>query len=253
MNFHVIIPARYASSRLPGKPLALIGDLSMIQRVYQQAVKSGATQVAVATDDNRIMEHVQGFGGKAVLTRDDHESGTDRVLEAAEKLSVRDEDVVVNLQGDEPFVPHQNITQVAALLERPDSVMSTLCTPIVDVDEVENPNVVKVIFSHNGKALYFSRAQIPYIRDAVSTGRAPDDLIYYRHIGLYGFKKSFLEGFSQLTSSYLEHTEKLEQLRVLENGYSIEIAVADITPPLGVDTPEDLIEANRLLDSFKDS
>lgn len=253
MNFHVIIPARYASTRLPGKPLAMIGELSMIQRVYQQAVKSGAKQVAVATDDSRIFQHVAGFGGKAVLTRDDHESGTDRVLEAADKLSIPKQDVVVNLQGDEPFVPHQNISQVAMLLERENSVMSTLCTPITEVSEVSNPNVVKVIFSQAGQAIYFSRAQIPYIRDAETTGTAPEDLVYYRHIGIYGFKKSFLDGFSKLNSSYLERTEKLEQLRVLENGYPIEIAVADITPPLGVDTPEDLIEANRLLESFKES
>ncbi|WP_144394316.1 3-deoxy-manno-octulosonate cytidylyltransferase [Pleionea sediminis] len=239
MDFHVIIPARFQSSRLPGKPLADIAGKSMIQRVYEQAKASGAQSVAIATDDKRIQEHVESFSGTVTLTRDDHESGTDRIREACEKLSLDDDAVVVNVQGDEPFIPPQTIRQVAKLLAKPDSVMSTLCVPIDEDSDIQNPNIVKVVKTLSNRAIYFSRSGIPFNRD----GQAFDGLPYFRHLGIYGFKFHFLKTFSDLPVSQLESCEKLEQLRALENGYPIEIEVAIESPPAGVDTEKDLLMA----------
>ncbi|MCO7225855.1 3-deoxy-manno-octulosonate cytidylyltransferase [Pleionea sp. CnH1-48] len=239
MTFHVIIPARYASSRLPGKPLAMIGDKPMIQWVYEQAQASGAQSVAVATDDQRVYDAVLDFGGVAVMTRDDHESGTDRIHEACQSLGLEESDIVVNVQGDEPFIPPEVISQVAQLMSAPDSVMATLCTPIESEEERTNPNAVKVVFSERGKALYFSRHAIPYDRDQ-SIDADKLNQHYFRHLGIYAYRRSFLQVFAQLKPSRLESIEKLEQLRVLENGFSIEIGVASEAPLAGVDTADDL-------------
>ncbi|NVJ51497.1 MAG: 3-deoxy-manno-octulosonate cytidylyltransferase [Gammaproteobacteria bacterium] len=246
-TFHVIIPARFASTRLPGKPLAKIGALTMIERVYRQAEKSGARSVCVATDDQKIVDEVQRFGGQVILTSAAHVSGTDRVYEAAQKLGLADTDIVVNLQGDEPFVPAENITQVADLVASSNHPMSTLCYPIEAAEDIENPNVVKVVKSAAGHALYFSRATIPYTRNP-EEGH-PD---YFRHIGIYGFNMAFLKQYAELSESSLEQAEKLEQLRVLENGFSIAIAVAQLEPPAGIDTPEDLVAANQLVEQLRE-
>ncbi|NVK86908.1 MAG: 3-deoxy-manno-octulosonate cytidylyltransferase [Gammaproteobacteria bacterium] len=246
-TFHVIIPARFASTRLPGKPLAKIGALTMIERVYRQAEKSGARSVCVATDDQKIVDEVQRFGGQVILTSAAHVSGTDRVYEAAQKLGLADTDIVVNLQGDEPFVPAENITQVADLVASSNHPMSTLCYPIEAAEDIENPNVVKVVKSAAGHALYFSRATIPYTRNP-EEGR-PD---FFRHIGIYGFNMAFLKQYAELSESSLEQAEKLEQLRVLENGFSIAIAVAQLEPPAGIDTPEDLVAANQLVEQLRE-
>ena len=236
MAFHVVIPARYQSSRLPGKPLKDIAGHSMIERVYRQAELSGAASVAIATDDQRIVDHVNLFGGQVVMTSSSHESGTDRIYEACSKMKLTDNDVIVNVQGDEPFIPPEVIRQTAELLESPDSKMATVCVPIVTEEQVHDPNTVKVVISHNNKAIYFSRSPIPFNRDSAVFSK----INYYRHIGIYGFKYHFLAAFSQLPPSNLEHIEKLEQLRVLESGHSIEIDVAIKTPPAGVDTADDL-------------
>ncbi len=241
MQFKVIIPARYQSSRLPGKPLAMINGMSMIERVYRQAELSGATKVAVATDDNRIQTHVEAFGGNVVMTSRDHESGTDRIFEACRLLDCQPDDIIVNVQGDEPFIPPDTISQVAELLHSSHSVMSTLCTPITSSEEVNNPNVVKTILNSKGQAIYFSRSAIPFNRDNVSFER----INYFRHLGIYGFKFHFLETFSKLPVSNLESIEKLEQLRALENGYAIEMATACSLPAMGVDTEDDLNQADQ--------
>lgn len=236
IRFHVIIPARYQSTRLPGKPLRDIHGKSMIQRVYEQATQSGAVSVTVATDDQRILDHVTGFGGQAVMTRADHESGTDRIHEACRLLNIDNEEFVINVQGDEPFIPSENILQVATLLQKEGAVMSTLCAPITEVDEYTNPNVVKVVMSVHGRAIYFSRASIPMDRDKAFDSSD----IAFRHLGIYGFKMDYLKRFASMPVASLEEIEKLEQLRALANGDPIEIALADKVPPAGVDTPEDL-------------
>ncbi len=239
IRFHVIIPARYQSTRLPGKPLRDIFGKSMIQRVYEQASQSGAVSVTVATDDQRIFDHVIGFGGNAVMTRADHESGTDRIFEASELLAIDNQELVINVQGDEPFIPSENILQVATLLQKEGAVMSTLCTPIIERAEYSNPNVVKVVLSDNGRAIYFSRASIPMDRD----NQCDVSDIAFRHLGIYGFKMEYLRKFANMPVAKLESIEKLEQLRALANGDSIEIVVAEKIPPAGVDTPEDLQSA----------
>lgn len=239
MSFHVVIPARYESTRLPGKPLADINGLSMIERVYRQAEKAGAQSVTVATDDERVESHVHSLGRQVVMTRRDHESGTDRIYEACQKMGLENNDIVVNVQGDEPFIPPDTIAQVAELLKKDRCVMSTLCTPITDQEEVNNPNVVKALVNLQGQAIYFSRAPIPYNRD----NQDFNQLRYFRHLGIYGFKFHFLETFSKLPVSNLESIEKLEQLRALENGYAIEMATAKSVPPAGVDTQDDLEKA----------
>ncbi len=241
MSFHVVIPARFSSSRLPGKPLADINGKSMIQRVYEQAQKSGAQSVTIATDDQRILDHAATFHAKAVLTDESHESGTDRIHEACTLSGLHDDDIVVNVQGDEPFIPPVVIKQVADLLAIPNSVMATLCTPICDWEQVKDPNVVKVVKSLRKQAIYFSRSTIPFDRDESVADIAQ---CYFRHLGIYAFKRSFLNVFSSLPVSLLERIEKLEQLRALENGYAIQIDVAKEVPPAGVDTQKDLDAAN---------
>ena len=243
MNFHVIIPARYQSSRLPGKPLAKIGDSTMIEHVCMKAKLSGALSVTVATDHLDIKHCVERAGFNAVMTDSNHASGSDRIYQAAELLGLADEDIIVNVQGDEPFIPSENISQVASLITKYQTGMATLCCPIVDKHEANDPNAVKVIFDKNKKAIYFSRSIIPFVRGA-STESDFAEGNHFRHIGIYAYTKSFLSQFIKWSESELEKLEKLEQLRVIENGKPIYLALLNNSPPAGIDTPQDLIKAN---------
>ncbi|UIP26848.1 3-deoxy-manno-octulosonate cytidylyltransferase [Photobacterium sp. TLY01] len=246
MAFTVIIPARYQSSRLPGKPLADIAGKPMIQWVYEQASKAGAKQVIVATDDQRIAEAVTSFGGEVCLTRADHESGTERLAEVVEKYQLAADEIVVNVQGDEPMIPPSIIRQVADNLARSDAPMATLAVEIDHADEVFNPNAVKVVMDKNGYALYFSRASIPWDRD--NFAKRPQEIHQnlLRHIGIYAYRAGFINTYISWEPSTLEKIESLEQLRVLWHGEKIHVDVAIEPPPAGVDTPEDL-EKVRLL------
>lgn len=233
MRFQVIIPARYASTRFPGKPLADIAGKPMVVHVCERAAKSGAAAVHVATDDERIAEAVRAHGHQAIMTRNDHASGTDRLAEAANKLKLSENQIVVNVQGDEPLIAPELIARVARVLERKrDAAVATACHAIHDPGAAVNPNVVKVVLDAEGYALYFSRAPIPYPREA----GAP----CYRHAGIYAYRVSFLKTYSRLRVSPLEKTEALEQLRVLWHGHRIAVAVSETEIPPGVDAPEDL-------------
>lgn len=248
MSFTVIIPARYASTRLPGKPLAMIGNKSMIQRVYERAAAAGAAEVIVATDDQRIVDAVEAFGGRAMLTASHHQSGTERIAEVIDYLAIADDQVVVNVQGDEPFIPPEIIRQVADnLMNQRAAQMATLAVPISNLDEVKNPNAVKVVTDANGYALYFSRAPIPYERDALSHDRIGERAAYLRHIGIYAYRAGFVWRYVEWEPSPLEAIESLEQLRVLWYGERIHVAEAIANPPAGIDTPADLDRANQAL------
>lgn len=238
--FRIVIPARYASTRLPGKPLREIRGMPMIEWVYRAAARAGADEVVVATDDKRIVDTVEAFGGKACLTDSTHQSGTDRILEATRKLAWDDDTIVVNLQGDEPLMPAANIEQVAANLESHDCAMATLYWQ-VDAAAARNPNLVKLVHAGDGKALYFSRSPIPYDRGSGAH--------YLGHIGIYAYRVGFLETFSALPPAELERSEALEQLRALANGYAIHCALACENPGPGIDTEEDLQKAEGLLAS----
>ncbi|GAA4354763.1 3-deoxy-manno-octulosonate cytidylyltransferase [Kangiella marina] len=244
-RFVVVIPARFASSRLPGKPLATIGDKPMIQHVYERALLSGADKVIIATDDERIKLAAEGFGGDVCMTRDDHVSGSDRLAEVCQTLGFAEEDIVVNVQGDEPFISPENISQVAQnLSQHSDCVMSTLSTPIVEDKEVFNSNVVKVVASSEGKALYFSRAPIPWQRGSFEQQQVDVRQFCQRHIGIYAYRAGFLATYVSMPPADIEKLESLEQLRVIANGYQIHVETAQEVPGLGVDTEEDLDAAN---------
>ena len=235
---YIIIPARYASTRLPGKPLADIAGQPLIQRVYARAQEAlaAAQSIVIATDDERIRIAARTFGARVCMTRPDHASGTDRLAEVIEQLAIGEAETVVNLQGDEPLMPAALIRQVAATLEsHPEAVVATACHALHDPAEFSNPNVVKVAFDRHGHALYFSRAPIPWPREGgEATTRA------YRHIGLYAYRAGFVRRFASWPACELERLEQLEQLRVLWNGERIAVCVADELPGPGVDTPEDL-------------
>lgn len=246
-RFAVVIPARFASSRLPGKPLAELEGKPMIQWVVEAAQRSQAAAVVVATDDARILDAVRGFGGEAVMTSPDHVSGTDRVAEAAAGLGWP---VIVNVQGDEPFLEPALIDLVAApLLADPAIPMSTLAHPLADAGELFNPNVVKVVCDRAGFGLYFSRAPVPFDRDrfapggGLADGAAPEGVL--RHVGVYGFRADFLQRFARLEPTPLERLERLEQLRALEHGHAIRVVVSRLAVQGGVDAPEDLERARR--------
>ncbi|MCL4121285.1 UNVERIFIED_CONTAM: hypothetical protein GTU68_009904 [Idotea baltica] len=227
---HIIIPARLKSTRLPGKMLADIGGKPMIQRVYDQASKSSIANIIIATDADEIKQVAEQFGAKVVSTKEEHESGTDRLAETVLKLGLADDDIVINVQGDEPLIPIENIHQVAELLEdSPEAVVSTLCEKITLAEDVYDSNNVKVVFDKNNYALYFSRASIPF-----------GDANFYRHIGMYAYRVGFLKQYTALARSPIEGYESLEQLRVLWNGYKIAVAGAKVSTPAGVDTQEDL-------------
>lgn len=243
MKFHAVIPARYGSSRLPGKPLADICGQPMVVRVLERAQLSGARSVWVATDDTRVRDAVEAVGGQAMMTRPDHASGTDRLAEVAECLGLHDEDIVVNVQGDEPLIDPALIHNVAAMLDaHPDAAVATAAHPLHDAADLFNPNVVKVVCDRQGLALYFSRAPIPWARDDFATTRdsLPQGLPVLRHVGLYAYRAGFLRTYSQLAPSPLEQWEALEQLRVLWHGGRIAVSVIADAPPAGVDTAEDL-------------
>jgi len=243
--FTVIIPARYGASRLPGKPLRELAGAPMIRHVWERARESGAARVLVATDDARIAQAVAAFGGEARLTRADHASGTDRLAEAALAEGLAPETLVVNLQGDEPLMPPALLAQVAGMLEAaPDAAMATLATPLADAGELANPNVVKVVAAADGRALYFSRAPIPWDRD----GRGGEHLAAARrHLGVYAYRVDFLQRYPRLAPAALERLEQLEQLRALASGERIQVADAATVPGPGVDTEEDLARVAALL------
>jgi 3-deoxy-manno-octulosonate cytidylyltransferase (CMP-KDO synthetase) len=247
--FTVLIPARYASTRLPGKPLADIAGKPMVVRVAERALASGAARVAVATDDERVRAAVAAHGIDVCMTRADHPTGTDRLAEAARTLGLPADAIVVNVQGDEPLLAPSLIRDVATLLAaHPDAAIATACHAIDDADEAFNPNVVKVVLDRRGYALYFSRATIPWARDAFATTRerVPAGLPLYRHYGLYAYRVSFLDEFPGLPVAPIERFEALEQLRALWHGYRIVVAVTQGTPAPGVDTPEDLARVRAL-------
>ncbi|MFO1283963.1 MAG: 3-deoxy-manno-octulosonate cytidylyltransferase [Burkholderiales bacterium] len=243
MTFSVLIPARYASTRLPGKPLADLGGRPMVVRVAERARASGAARVVVATDDARVHDSVRAHGFESLMTRADHPTGTDRLAEAAAALGLAPESIVVNVQGDEPLLEPALVRRMAELLAaHPDAAIATACHPIVDVDEAFNPNVVKVVLDRRGYAMYFSRATIPWARDAFAAGRdvLPSGLSIQRHYGLYAYRVSFLARYPTLEPAPVERFEALEQLRALWHGYRIVVDVTIGTPAPGVDTPEDL-------------
>jgi 3-deoxy-manno-octulosonate cytidylyltransferase (CMP-KDO synthetase) len=248
VSFTVLIPARLASTRLPDKPLADIGGLPMVVRVALRAERSGAAQVVVAADSERIADACSRHGVRAVLTRPDHPSGSDRLAEACEQLGLERDDLVVNVQGDEPLIDPGLIDAVATLLrERPQASMSTAAHPIASVADFLNPNVVKVVLQADGLALYFSRAPIPWWRDGFAQGvGALPQPAPLRHIGIYGYRAGFLRAFPRMPQAPVETCEALEQLRALWHGHRIAVHVSDAAPGAGVDTPEDLERVRAL-------
>ena len=249
MHFRVVIPARYASSRLPGKPLADIGGRPMVLHVLERALQAGAESVVVATDDMRVQLAVEAAGYQALMTSPDHQSGTERLVEVAETLGWDDDALVVNVQGDEPLIDPEWIRAAARqLVVHEDAVMATLAHPIHDHAEFINPNVVKVLSDEAGYALYFSRAPIPWPRDAFAAQAAmPHELGALRHIGLYAYRAGFLRTYAGLAASPLERYEMLEQLRVLWHGHRISLGIMPTAPAPGVDTPEDLELVRKLI------
>ena len=247
MKFIAVIPARYASTRFPGKPLAILGGKTVIERVYEQVSKV-IDEVYVATDDERIRQTVEGFGGKAVMTSSDHKSGTDRIEEAVEIIGT-DADVVVNVQGDEPFIHESQIRTVCECFNDEATQIATLGKPFgrtpSDIDAIENPNSPKIAVSKNGYALYFSRSVIPFCRGKQRESW-PESFPYLKHIGLYAYRREVLHEVTLLPQGELEKAESLEQLRWLENGYKIKVGTTDIET-VGIDTPEDLAKAETIL------
>ncbi|MHB1246004.1 MAG: 3-deoxy-manno-octulosonate cytidylyltransferase [Sulfuriferula sp.] len=247
-DFIAVIPARYASTRLPAKSLADIAGKPMVVRVAERAQLSGASAVWVAADDERIISAVKEHGYQALLTAPHHASGTDRLAEVMDILSLDDDTIVVNVQGDEPLIDPTLIHAVARELRlHPEAVMATACHAIHDYATLTNPNVVKLVTDAEGYALYFSRAPIPWPRDAFAAGQSlPDGLPVFRHIGLYAYRAGFLRQYAGLTPAPIEHFESLEQLRVLWHGYKISVAVSELPAQPGVDTAEDLARVRQL-------
>ncbi|GHC19172.1 3-deoxy-manno-octulosonate cytidylyltransferase [Kushneria pakistanensis] len=253
--FTVIIPARFASQRLPGKPLLDIAGKPMIEHVWQRAMASSATRVLIATDNARIASVARGFGAEVVMTREDHVNGTSRLTEVVDRLGLEDDACIVNVQGDEPLLPSSMIDRVADSLHRDDSAaMATLAEPIADQATLMRASVVKVVCSQQGRALYFSRAPIPWDRDRFDlpvSEQSNDDQVlnngWFRHIGIYAYRTSFLRDYQSLPIAPIEALEQLEQLRALYHGYAISVAVVAEQYPAGVDTPEDLERVRQLL------
>jgi 3-deoxy-manno-octulosonate cytidylyltransferase (CMP-KDO synthetase) len=274
LSFKVVIPARFASTRLPGKPLLDIGGKPMVIRVAEQAAKSGAQQIIIATDHAPIVEAAKANGFDACMTRADHVSGTDRIAEVAMQQGWPDDTIVVNVQGDEPLIPPQLISSVAQHLhDHGDCAIATACHPIHDEAAMRNPNIVKAVLNKNGNALYFSRAPIPWPRDAgiglslpngqdggasslrgeVGRGALPANMPFLRHIGIYAYRASFLKAYGRLTPAPIELAESLEQLRALYHGYQIGVTVTQDAPPSGVDTEQDLQLARSIFESQQSS
>jgi 3-deoxy-manno-octulosonate cytidylyltransferase (CMP-KDO synthetase) len=244
MNFVAVIPARFGSKRLPGKPLLDIAGKPMIQHVYARASESKADRVLVATDDQKIADTVTGFGGECLMTRDDHPTGTDRLAEVVDVLELSADTIVVNIQGDEPLLPSPAIQQVVRILgEHPQASIATLCEPIDQASDIEDPNQVKVVKSQSGRALYFSRARIP-MNSSLDCG------VHYRHVGLYAYRVGFLRDFGSWNPTPLEQFERLEQLRALEHDRVIQVEVAIESIPPGVDTENDLEVIRRQMEGF---
>ena len=247
MKFIGIIPARYASTRFPGKPLAMLGGRTVIQRVYEQATAI-LDEAYVATDDERIFQAVEQFGGRAIMTRADHKSGTDRIEEAAEKIGTQ-ADVIINIQGDEPFIQKSQIETLMHLFDDPSTQIGTLGKRFESIEAAMNPNSPKIVTDKRGFALYFSRSIIPYVR-----GKEQSEWLqhfpYLKHLGLYAYRREVLQEVTQLPQSPLEIAESLEQLRWLENGYRIRVGLTDVET-VGIDTPEDLQRAEVFLASRK--
>ena len=243
MKFIGIIPARYASTRFPGKPLAILGGKTVIQRVYEQA-SSVLEEAYVATDDERILQAVEKFGGHAVMTRADHKSGTDRIEEAAEKIGT-DADVIINIQGDEPFIQPSQIETLMRLFDNPTTQIGTLGKRFESMEATLNPNSPKIVTDLQGFALYFSRSVIPYVRGQ-EQGEWLRHYPYLKHLGLYAYRREVLREVTKLPQSPLEKAESLEQLRWLENGYRIRVGLTDVET-VGIDTPEDLERAEEFL------
>ncbi|BBG61772.1 3-deoxy-manno-octulosonate cytidylyltransferase [Providencia rustigianii] len=238
--FTVIIPARYSSTRLPGKPLADIHGKPMVVRVMEQAIKSGASRVIIATDHPDVAKAVIKAGGEACMTNPDHQSGTERLAEVIDTYGFADDEIIVNVQGDEPLIPPEIIRQVAQNLQGSKANMGTLAVPIHDAKEAFNPNAVKVVMDKDGYALYFSRATIPWNRDQFAVSKETIGDTFLRHIGIYAYRAGFIRRYIGWEASPLEKIEMLEQLRVLWYGEKIHVAVAEKAPGAGVDTPEDL-------------
>lgn len=252
-DFIVAIPARYAASRLPGKPLRLLGGEPLILHVARRALAAGAREVWVATDDARIADALAGSGVQVAMTSAAHASGTDRLAECAAIAGWQDDAVVVNLQGDEPFAPADGIATVARAVADSGAGIATLAAPIADIETLLDANAVKVVRAASGDALYFSRAPVPWPRDAFARDRrAMPDGEWLRHIGIYGYRAGALRAFAALPPGTLERIESLEQLRALEAGWRIAVALAPSPFPPGVDTPEDLARAERALATHKD-
>jgi 3-deoxy-manno-octulosonate cytidylyltransferase (CMP-KDO synthetase) len=249
--FHVVIPARFNSTRLPGKPMLLIGGKPMVVRVAEQAAKSGAQQIWIATDHQPILAAMHEHGFKACMTRADHPSGTDRIAEVVAQHNWPDDTIVVNVQGDEPLIPPQLISAVAQHLhEHPECAIATACHPVHDEASMRNPNIVKAVLDKDGNALYFSRAPIPYPRDNFANNSPlPTGIPVLRHIGIYAYRASFLRAYGQLAPTAIEQLEALEQLRALWHGYKIGVTITHDAPPSGVDTEADLQVARQLFEA----
>ncbi len=251
MNFIAIIPARYASTRFPGKPLALLGDKSVIQRVYEQVTKQ--LPACVATDDQRIYDHVVSFGGNVVMTKTTHKSGTDRIEEAVEKLQcsektkyhISDDTVIVNVQGDEPFIQPEQIKALCDCFDDPNTDIATLGIQFKRIEDVKNPNSPKIILDNKGFAIYFSRSVIPYIRGKEES-EWTQSFDFLKHIGMYAYRRRILKEITSLPQSSLEIAESLEQLRWIQNGYKIKVGETE-QETIGIDTPKDLEEAIKRL------
>ena len=244
-DFVVVIPARFASTRLPGKPLREINGKPMLQHVYERGAESDASEVVIATDDERIADAAEAFGATVCMTGEHHRSGTERIAEVGEVLGWEDAQVVVNLQGDEPAMPPSLINECAALLDDPHADIATLASRLISQDDFENPNVVKAVVDHRGYALYFSRAAIPYARSADNTGLARDSARH--HHGIYAYRCGVLRRLVDADPSPLEVCEQLEQLRALSLGFTITVGTPSVRPGPGVDTEEDLLAAAAAL------
>ncbi|MBF1227616.1 MAG: 3-deoxy-manno-octulosonate cytidylyltransferase [Haemophilus parainfluenzae] len=251
MSFTVIIPARFASSRLPGKPLADIAGKPMIQHVFEKAQQSGASRVIIATDNEQVEKAAKAFGAEVCMTSEAHNSGTERLAEVVSKLGIADDEIIVNIQGDEPLIPPVIVSQVAENLAKFNVNMATLAVKIHEAEELFNPNAVKVVTDKYGYVLYFSRSVIPYDRDQfmqledISKAQLAD--VYLRHIGIYAYRAGFIKQYVQWAPTQLENLEKLEQLRVLWYGERIHVELAKEVPAVGVDTAEDLEKVRSIL------
>ncbi|MEM7100357.1 MAG: 3-deoxy-manno-octulosonate cytidylyltransferase [Pseudomonadota bacterium] len=251
----IAIPARMASMRLPNKPLELIGGVPMVVRVVQNIASVKAEHIVVAVDHPDVLMAVESAGYKALMTRDDHPSGSDRIMEVADRLGLADEDTIINIQGDEPMLPTAVVEQLIDLMSRPEVAMATVAEPVELVEDYTNPNIVKLVTDEHGRALYFSRAPVPFIRDVPISELTPThlrDALVRRHVGIYGFKVASLRDFVDLSkesADALEHIEKLEQLRWLQAGNALHVIDSTVKIPGGVDTPEDLERVRRVFES----